>query len=105
MRNQSGVEVRVQDGDVWLTQKAIGQLFGVDRSVVTKHLQCIYAGHEADESSTCANFAQVAKMQETRNKMPAASFYLLENPDFPTFLFRIRQRNVFHAIEFGYILM
>ena len=85
MRNQSGVEVRVQDGEVWLTQKAIGQLFGVDRSVVTKHLQCIYAGHEADKSSTCANFAQVAKMQETRNNMPAASFYLLENPDFPTF--------------------
>ena len=79
MRNQSGVEVRVQDGEVWLTQKAIGQLFGVDRSVVTKHLQCIYAGHEADESSTCANFAQVAKMQETRNKMPATSVYLLEN--------------------------
>ncbi len=24
-------------------------------------------------------------MQETRNKMPATSFYLLENPDFPTF--------------------
>ena len=22
-----GIEVRVQDGDVWLTQKAIGQLF------------------------------------------------------------------------------
>ena len=95
----------MQDGEVWLTQKAIGQIFGVDRSGVTKHLQCIYAGHEADESSTCANFAQVAKMQKTRNKMPAASVYLLENPDFPTFLFRIRQRNVFHAIEFGYILM
>ena len=85
MRNQSGVEVRVQDGEVWLTQKAIGQLFGVDRSVVTKHLQCIYAGHEADESSTCANFAQVAKMQETRNKMPAASVYLLEKLHFLQF--------------------
>ena len=37
-----GVEVRVQDSEVWLTQKAIGQLFEVDRSVVTKHLQRIY---------------------------------------------------------------
>ena len=72
----------MQDGEVWLTQKAIGQFFGVDRSVVTKHLQCIYAGHEADESSTCANFAQVAKMRETPNKMPAASVYLLENLHF-----------------------
>jgi len=37
-----GIEVRVQDNDVWLTQKAIGQLFEVDRSVVTKHLKNIW---------------------------------------------------------------
>ena len=36
--HEDGIEVRVQDHDVWLTQKAIGQLFDVDRSVVTKHL-------------------------------------------------------------------
>ena len=35
---EDGIEVRVQNGDVWLTQKAISQLFDVDRSVVTKHL-------------------------------------------------------------------
>ena len=39
---EEGIEVRVQDGDVWLTQKAIGQLFDVDRSVVTKHLKNIF---------------------------------------------------------------
>ena len=31
-----GIEVRVQDHEVWLTQKGIGQLFDVDRSVVAK---------------------------------------------------------------------
>ena len=36
--HEDGIEVRVQDQDVWLTQKAIAQLFEVDRSVVTKHL-------------------------------------------------------------------
>ena len=35
---EDGIEVRVQNGDVWLTQKAISQLFDVDRSVITKHL-------------------------------------------------------------------
>lgn len=60
-----GVEVRVQDHEVWLTQKAIGQLFEVDRSVVTKHLQNVYAEGEIDESSTCANFAQVADNGKT----------------------------------------
>ena len=50
-------EVRVQDGNVWLTQKAIGQLFDIDRSVVTKHLQNVFADGELVESSTCAKFA------------------------------------------------
>ncbi len=34
---ENGIEVRVQDGDVWLTKKSIGELFEVDRSVITKH--------------------------------------------------------------------
>ena len=58
--HEEGIEVRVQDHDVWLTQKAIGQLFDVDRSVVTKHLKNIYESGELSEESTCANFAQVA---------------------------------------------
>ena len=33
------IEVRVQDHDVWLTQKAMGELFDVDRSVIGKHLK------------------------------------------------------------------
>ena len=57
---EDGIEVRVQNGDVWLTQKAISQLFDVDRSVITKHLSNIFKEGELDENSTCANFAQVA---------------------------------------------
>ena len=49
---ENGIEVRVQNGDVWLTQKAISQLFDVDRSVVTKHLSNIFKEGELDENST-----------------------------------------------------
>ncbi len=62
---ESGIEVRIQNHDVWLTQKAIGQLFDVDRSVVTKHLKNIYNEAELDKNSTCANFAQVADNGKT----------------------------------------
>ena len=65
---EDGIEVRVQNGDVWLTQKAIGQLFDVDRSVVTKHLKNIYSSGELDEERTCANFAQVADNGKTYGK-------------------------------------
>lgn len=54
------IEVRVQDGDVWLTQKAIATLFDIDRSVVTKHFKNIFETGELDENSVCAKFAQTA---------------------------------------------
>ena len=55
-----GIEVRVQDNDVWLTQKAIGRLFDVDRSVITKHLKNIFDSGELDKNAVCAKFAQTA---------------------------------------------
>lgn len=63
--HEDGIEVRVQNHDVWLTQKAISQLFHVDRSVVTKHVKNIYESGELPEDSTCANFAQVADNGKT----------------------------------------
>ena len=57
---EDGIEVRVQNHDVWLTQKAISQLFDVDRSVVTKHLKNVFEEKELDENSVCAKFAQTA---------------------------------------------
>ena len=62
---ENGIEVRVQEENVWLTQKAIGQLFDIDRSVVTKHLKKIFTDGELDENSTCAFFAQVADNGKT----------------------------------------
>ena len=57
---EDGIEVRIQDGDVWLTQKAIGELFDIDRSVATKHLKNIFESKELDENAVCAKFAQTA---------------------------------------------
>jgi hypothetical protein len=62
---EDSIEVRVQNGDVWLTQDAIARLFDVDRSVVTKHLKNIYAEGELSETATCAKFAQVADNGKT----------------------------------------
>lgn len=59
------IEVRVQDHDVWLTQKAMGELFDVDRSVIGKHLKKVFEDGELDESSTCAKIAQVADNGKT----------------------------------------
>lgn len=59
--HEKGIQVRFEDGDLWLTQKAIGELFDIDRTVVTKHIKNIYSEFELDEGSTSANFALVQK--------------------------------------------
>ena len=62
---ENGIEVRVQDKEVWLTQKGIAMLYDIDRSVVAKHLKNIFTQGELDENATCANFAQVADNGKT----------------------------------------
>ncbi len=57
---ESGIEVRVQNGTVWLTQKAMAELYGIDRSVITKHLSNVFNEGEISENSVCANFTQTA---------------------------------------------
>lgn len=45
------VEVFVQEETVWLTQKTLAELFGKERSVITKHLKNIFETGELDEKS------------------------------------------------------
>ena len=54
------IEVRLDDDKetLWLTQDQIAQLFGRERSVITKHLKNIFKEEELDEKVVCAFFAQ-----------------------------------------------
>jgi len=53
------LEVRLERETVWLTQAQMADLFGRERSVVTKHLRNVYNERELDSAATCAKFAQV----------------------------------------------
>lgn len=57
---QVKVEIFLKNENIWLTQEKIAKLFGVDRSVVTKHLRNIFNEGELLENSVCANFAHTA---------------------------------------------
>lgn len=46
---------------VWLTQKALGELFGTTRNNITMHLQDVYNSNEIEESSTSKEFLLVQK--------------------------------------------
>ncbi len=65
------VEVFLKDETIWLTQKAIGELFGKERSVITKHLKNIFVGRELEEKSN------VQKMHLSHSDKPI-KFYNLD---------------------------
>jgi hypothetical protein len=68
------VSVYFEKGTFWLTQKAIAALFGVERSVVTKHLKNVFESSELDENSVCAIFAHTAEDRKNYE----TKFYRLE---------------------------
>jgi len=71
------VDVFLEGETVWLTQEKIALLFGVDRSVVTKHLQNIYSDSELVKEATCAKIAQVQK-EGNRTVARNIEFYNLD---------------------------
>ena len=55
------VQVIISDETLWCTQKAMSQLFGVDRTVISKHLKNIFESSELQQDSVCAKFAHTAE--------------------------------------------
>ncbi len=52
---------------LWATQAEIAELFGTERSVITKHIRNILKDGELQEKAVCANFAHTANDGKTYN--------------------------------------
>lgn len=59
------LDVHIQQDTVWLRQEQMSELFGRERSVITKHLRNIFAESELEADSVCANFAHTAEDGKT----------------------------------------
>ena len=51
------LEVKLENETVWLTQSQMAELFGRDRTVITRHIRNIFKEGELDESLVCAKNA------------------------------------------------
>lgn len=67
------LEVTVSEDreNVWLSQRQMAELFDVDRTRVTRHINNIYKDGELDEKSTCAENAHMGSLgvQKYSNKI------------------------------------
>jgi hypothetical protein len=68
------VDVFVENETVWLTQKAMAQLFDVQRPAITKHLKNIFDSGELNENSVCSILEHTAE----DNKLYQTKYYNLD---------------------------
>lgn len=58
---EKGVEVRFEEGDLWLTQKAMAKLYDCSSDNIGLHLKKIYNDLELDRNTTTEKFSVVQK--------------------------------------------
>jgi len=75
--NEDGIEVRVEDENVWLTQKLIAKLFDVEVNTINYHLKEIFSSKELSPEATIRNFRIVQK-EGTRDVSRDIEHYNLE---------------------------
>jgi len=68
------VEAFLHDENIWLTQKRIAELFGVDLRTISEHLQNIFKSGELEENSVIRKFRTTA----SDNKKYEVKFYNLD---------------------------
>ena len=51
------VDAYIKDESIWITQKAMAKLFGIDKSGISRHLTKIFKSGELDKEVVVANFA------------------------------------------------
>jgi hypothetical protein len=64
------VNALIRDETIWLTQKAMGELFGVDKSTISRHLKNIFQEGELDEKVVVAEIATTTQHGAIAGKFP-----------------------------------
>ena len=72
-----GIHVRYENETLWMTQKAMAELFDVEQPAIAKHLINIYNENELDKDSTYSKMELVQK-EGTRNVKRNIEFYNLD---------------------------
>ncbi len=68
------IDVRFDNGTIWLTQDLMAELFGKGRSTITGHIQNIFEEKELNQNSVCREFRRTG----TDNKEYFVKYYNLE---------------------------
>ncbi|PIX68230.1 cell filamentation protein Fic [Candidatus Shapirobacteria bacterium CG_4_9_14_3_um_filter_36_12] len=71
---EPGIEVRMENETVWLSQNQMAKLFDKDRKTITEHIQNVFKEGELKENSVCRKFQHTAE----DDKIYSVNFYNLD---------------------------
>ena len=71
------IELRLENGTVWLSQAEIAELFQTTKQNISKHIQAIFGDQELDETAT-VNQQLIVQNEGDREVSRAISFYNLD---------------------------
>jgi len=71
------VQAQLREESLWLTQRQMAELFGVDVRTVNEHLRNIFQHNELEEDATIRNFRIVQK-EGAREVARSVDFYHLD---------------------------
>jgi len=71
------IEVRLEGGTVWLSQKLIAELFGIKVNTVNYHIQEIYKSEELKPEATIRKY-RIVQNEGNRKVTRSVEFYNLE---------------------------
>ena len=71
------VNAVVRDETIWLTQKGMAELFGVDVPAISKHLSNIYDEGELEAEATLSKM-EIVQQEGTRQVKRGQAFYNLD---------------------------
>lgn len=72
------VQVVIKDETIWCTQKAMAQLFGVDKSGISRHISNIFKEDELQQDTTVAKIATVVNRGIRGEVEELVDFYNLD---------------------------
>lgn len=73
----SSVELRYEDENIWLTQRLMAELYGVDVRTVNDHIKKIFSDNELQEDATIRNF-RIVQTEGSRQVVREVKHYNLQ---------------------------
>lgn len=73
---QDSIEMRYEDENIWLTQKMMATLYGVDVRTINDHIKKVYVDSELEESTTIRKF-RIVQTEGTRQVQRETNHYSL----------------------------